>query len=48
MPIGERIASLFTSAGPGGVVVIMVIFLAATVYTLLTRWILKGGEVADE
>lgn len=48
MAIGERIAYLLTSAGPGGVIVVTVILTAATVYTLLTRWILKGGEAADE
>ncbi len=48
MPIGEWIAAFFTSAGPGGVVVVTVIGLAATVYFLLTRWILRGGEQAEE
>ena len=48
MQIGEWIGSLFTSAGPGGVIVVMVIGLAATVYFLLTRWILRGGEQAEE
>jgi hypothetical protein len=44
MNIGETINSFFTSAGPGGVGVIGVISLAATIYFALTRWILKGGE----
>ena len=48
MHIGEWIASLFTSAGPGGVIVIMTIGSAATVYFLLTRWILRGGEPVEE
>jgi hypothetical protein len=44
MSIGEAIKAFFTSGGPGGAVVITVIGLAATVYFLLTRWILRGGE----
>ena len=48
MPIGEWIAAFFTSAGPGGAVVIMVIGLAAAVYIWLTRWILRGGEQEAE
>ena len=48
MSIGEAIRAFFTSAGPGGMVVITVIGLAATVYFLLTRWILRGGEQHEE
>lgn len=44
MDIAKLIDSLFTSAGPGGVVVILVIGTAATVYFMLTRWIVQGGE----
>lgn len=44
MSIGEFIADLFTTPGPGGVVVLVVVTLAATVYFRLTRWILQGGE----
>lgn len=44
MEIGKLIASLFTSAGPGGVVVILVIGVASAVYFWLTRWIVQGGE----
>lgn len=40
MPISE----FFVTAGPGGVVVFFVILVAATVYFLLTRWILAGGK----
>jgi len=46
--IVDFLASFFTSAGPGGLVVVAVILTAATVYTLLTRWILRGGETVDE
>jgi hypothetical protein len=48
MHIGEWIAAFFTSAGPGGVVVVVVIGLAAGIYVWLTRWILRGGEQAEE
>lgn len=48
MQIGEWIASLFTSAGPGGAVVIVVMGLAAGIYVWLTRWILRGGEPTEE
>jgi F0F1-type ATP synthase assembly protein I len=44
MSIGNVIEAFFTAAGPGGMVVMTVIGLAATVYFLLTRWILRGGE----
>jgi len=44
MSIGEVIKAFFTSDGPGGMVVITVIGLAATVYFTLTRWILRGGS----
>ncbi len=44
MPIIDFISSLLTSAGPGGLIVLAVIGLAATIYFLLIRWILKGGE----
>lgn len=44
MPISDFIRSFFTSSGPGGVVVVSVIVLAATIYYLLTRWILEGGR----
>lgn len=48
MRINELISAFFTSAGPGGVVVITVIGLAASIYILLTRWILRGGEPDEE
>lgn len=44
MSITELLAALFTSSGPGGVVVIVVIGLAAIIYFWLTRWILQGGK----
>jgi len=44
MNIGNLVALFFTSPGPGGVVVIVVIAVAAIFYVWLTRWILKGGE----
>jgi len=45
MPIIELIGSFFTSAGPGGITVILVIALAALVSFILIRWILQGEEV---
>jgi hypothetical protein len=44
MEIVNLIRAFFTSPGPGGGVVLSVLFLACTVYFLLTRWILAGGE----
>lgn len=42
--IGELISAFFTSPGPGGVVVISVMALAAAIYYFLTRWILGDKE----
>ena len=42
------ITEFFTSPGPGGMVVVFVMVLAATVYFLLTRWIILGGEDDNE
>lgn len=44
MQISELVALFFTSAGPGGIVVIFVMGLAATVYFWLTSWIIKGDK----
>lgn len=38
------IGEFFTTPGIGGGVVIFVMVLASTVYFLLTRWIIQGGE----
>lgn len=48
MKFGELVEAFFTTPGLGGVVVITVIVLAATIYVLLTRWILKGGETEED
>jgi hypothetical protein len=48
MTAGELIGAFFTTAGPGGVFVVLVIVVAATIYFLLTRWILHGAEVDEE
>ncbi len=48
MHITELISAFFTSSGPGGVVIITVVGLAAGIYTWLTRWILRGGEPDKE
>ena len=42
------IETFFTSTGPGGMVVLIVIGLAATIYTLLTRWIIMGSKKDQE
>ena len=44
MTISELIGDFFNSSGPGGIVVVSVILTAATIYYLLTRWILDGGK----
>ena len=48
MDVGKWVYAFFNNAGPGGVVVILVIGLAITIYVLLTRWILRGGEGEKE
>lgn len=48
MTISELIGNFFNSSGPGGIVVISVMITAATVYYLLTRWILDGGKEEQE
>jgi hypothetical protein len=40
MTVGE----IFTTAGVGGLIVTIVLLSAATVYVVLTRWILQGGK----
>ncbi|MBS1252497.1 MAG: hypothetical protein MAG451_01536 [Anaerolineales bacterium] len=47
MTIGELIGAFFTTPGPGGVVVILVLGLAGAIYVLLTRWILQGGQAEE-
>lgn len=44
----ELVGLFFTTPGIGGLVVIIVIGLAATVYIGLTRWILQGGQKNDD
>jgi hypothetical protein len=48
MHITELISAFFTSSGPGGVVILTVVSLAAGIYFWLTRWILRGGEPGRE
>lgn len=43
MQITELISAFFTSSGPGGVVIITVVGLAAGIYFFLIRWILHGS-----
>ena len=42
------IGQFFVMPGPGGVVVLFVILVAATIYFLLTRWILAGGKDEED
>lgn len=44
MDIGALVHSFFDSAGPGGVIVLLVIGGACTVYYFLTRWIVAVGK----
>ena len=44
MSISEILGALFTSDGPGGIIVIFVVGLAALVYFWITRWIIQGEE----
>jgi len=44
MDIINTIGAIITSPGPGGVIVIFVISLAATVYFFLTRWVINAGQ----
>ena len=47
MDIGALVHAFFDNAGPGGVVVLLVIGGACTIYYFLARWIVAGGK-ADE
>ena len=44
MNFGQMISSFFTTAGPGGVVILVVVTLAALIYITLIRWIMAGGQ----
>lgn len=44
MDIGGIVHTFFNNAGPGGVVVLLVIGSACTVYYFLTRWIVSAGK----
>jgi hypothetical protein len=44
MDIGGVVHAFFNNAGPGGVVVLLVIGGACTVYFFLTRWIVSVGK----
>jgi hypothetical protein len=43
MEIGKLVFTFFNTAGPGGVMVMLVLGGALTTYYLLTRWIIAGG-----
>jgi hypothetical protein len=44
MDIGGVVSSFFNNAGPGGVVVLLVIGVACMIYYSLARWIVAGGK----
>lgn len=44
MDIGALVHAFFDKAGPGGVVVLLVIGGACTIYYILTRWIVAVGK----
>ncbi|MFZ5822318.1 MAG: hypothetical protein ACOYYJ_20700 [Chloroflexota bacterium] len=44
MDIGGLVHAFFDNAGPGGVVVLLVIGAACTIYYFLTRWIVAGDK----
>jgi hypothetical protein len=44
MDIGALVHAFFDNAGPGGVVVLLVVGGACTIYYFLTRWIVGVGK----
>lgn len=48
MSFGELAHAFVNTAGIGGLVVISVIVIAAAVYAMLTRWIIKGAEATSD
>jgi hypothetical protein len=44
MEIGKLVFTFFNTAGPGGVVVMLIFGGALTLYVLLTRWIIAGAN----
>ena len=48
MDIGAVVHAFFDNAGPGGVVVLLVIGGACTLYFFLTRWIVSAGKEENE
>ena len=46
MDIGGVVGTFFQNAGPGGVVVLLVIGGACMIYYSLARWIVAGGKGA--
>lgn len=44
MDIGNLVSAFFTSPGPGGVIILVVLVGALFIYIGLTRWILRGGK----
>ena len=48
MNIGQLISSFFTTPGPGGIVILAVVTIAAVIYYFLIRWIMAGGQPVKE
>ncbi|MEI6291778.1 MAG: hypothetical protein WCP19_15260 [Chloroflexota bacterium] len=44
MQLTQMALWFITTPGPGGVVVISIVTIAALVYFFLVRWIIRGGE----
>ena len=44
MNIGQLVFSFFNTPGPGGIVILTVVTLAAIIYFFLIRWIMAGGQ----
>lgn len=44
MELGKLIFTFFNNAGPGGLMVMLIFGVALTLYILLTRWIIAGGQ----
>ncbi|MEK6256969.1 MAG: hypothetical protein N2C13_06610 [Chloroflexota bacterium] len=47
MEISGLISTIISSAGPGGIIVILVMGMAATVYFWLTRWIVTDNKTEE-
>ncbi len=44
MNIGNLVYSFFNTPGPGGILILTIVSVAAIVYFFLIRWIMAGGK----